>query len=392
MENYSKRAWAEIDLDAVDYNYKMIKSKLKPQTKILCVLKADAYGHGAPFLYKEYEKLGADWFGVSSIDEAIQLRKSGATLPILIFGYTPPEMVKELAHFNISQSLFSKNYAYKLIEVCKKENVKIKVHIKLDTGMSRIGFFCQTSEGIDNSVQEIAELSEASELDFEGIFTHFSVADNITDEKEYTLKQFDSFMKVIDLLKHKGVEFSLKHCCNSGGIVSFPQMHLDMVRAGLVLYGLYPSKEIKQKLDLRPVMRLKSVISQIKTVPQGTSIGYGRTFVTDKDKKIATVPLGYADGYSTSFSNKAQMMVCGKRASILGKVCMDQLMLDVSDIEEATENSEVIVFGSEKDEVTVDELSKIAKNINYEMICLIGKRVPRIYYRGSEVEGKLSYV
>ncbi len=392
MENYSKRAWTEIDLDAVSYNYRMIKSKLKPQTKVLCVLKADAYGHGAPFLYKEYEKLGADWFGVSSIDEAIQLRKSGASIPILIFGYTPPEMVKELARFNISQSLFSRNYAYKLIEVCKKENVKIKVHIKIDTGMSRIGFFSQTLSDIDNSVKEIIGLIKAQELEFEGIFTHFSVADNSLKEKEYTLKQFDNFIKVTKSLENKGINIPLKHCCNSGGIVNFPQMHLDMVRAGLVLYGLYPSEEMKKKIDLKPVMRLKSVISQIKTIPAGTSIGYGRTFITDKERKVATIPLGYADGYSTAFSNKAQMMVCGKRASILGKVCMDQLMLDVSDIEEATENCEITVFGSEKDEVTVNELSEIAKNINYEMICLIGKRVPRIYYRGNEVKGELSYV
>jgi len=391
MENYSKRAWIEIDLDAISYNYKMIKSKLKPRTKILCVLKADAYGHGAPFLFKEYERLGADWFGVSSIDEAIQLRKSGASIPILIFGYTPPEMVKKLANFNISQSLFSKNYAYKLREMCKKENAKIKVHIKIDTGMSRIGFPGQTLEDINNSVKEIITLKNSKELEFEGIFTHFSVADN-SEEKGYTLKQFDNFSKAIRKLEDSGVDIPLKHCCNSGGIVNFPEMHLDMVRAGLVLYGLYPSKEMEKKIDLHPAMRLKSVISQIKTIPAGTSVGYGRTFVASKEMKVATVPLGYADGYSTAFSNKAQMTVCGKKASILGKVCMDQLILDVSDITEATENCEVTVFGSDEGEITVNELSKISKNINYEMICLIGKRVPRIYYRGSEVKGELSYV
>ena len=261
MENFSKRTWAEIDLNAIKYNFNSIKNKLSKKTKILCVLKADAYGHGAEFLVKEYEKLGADWYGVSNIDEAIQLRKSGAKKPILIFGYTDPDMAEFLCKYDISQAVFSHEYAYELCKRCKKSNLKLKIHLKIDTGMSRIGFFSQTPQYIEKSISEIEDIKNSMpELEFEGIFTHFSVSDDVTNNRDYTLKQFENFKDVIKGLESKGIKIPLRHCCNSGGIISFPEMHLDMVRAGVILYGLYPSDEVRDKIDLKPVMQLKTVV------------------------------------------------------------------------------------------------------------------------------------
>lgn len=394
MEEFSKRTWAQIDLDALEYNFKSIESKLKKDTKVLCVLKADAYGHGAGFLVKEYEKMGADWYGVSNLDEAIELRKNGAKKPILIFGYTPSNMAHLLYKYDISQALFSLEYAQKLHEKCKSKNLKLKVHLKIDTGMSRIGFFAQTKENIEKSLQEIIEIKETMpELELEGMFTHFSVSDDITNNRRYTIKQYDNFMSMAKKLESSGIKIPLKHCCNSGGIINFPEMHLDMVRAGVILYGLHPSKETENKIDLKPVMQLKTVISQVKTIPKDVSISYGRTFVSKKEMKIASVAIGYADGYSLRFSNKAEMIVSGKRAPIVGRVCMDQLMLDVSNIGGVHEGDIVTVFGTDdKETITVDELADLIGTINYEIICLIGKRVPRVYVKEGKVVGRISYI
>ena len=394
MEEFSKRTWAQIDLDALEYNFKSIESKLKKDTKVLCVLKADAYGHGAGFLVKEYEKMGADWYGVSNLDEAIERRKNGAKKPILIFGYTPSNMAHLLYKYDISQALFSLEYAQKLHEECKSKNLKLKVHLKIDTGMSRIGFFAQTKENIEKSLQEIIEIKETMpELELEGMFTHFSVSDDVTNNRRYTIKQYDNFMSMAKKLESSGIKIPLKHCCNSGGIINFPEMHLDMVRAGVILYGLHPSKETENKIDLKPVMQLKTVISQVKTIPKDVSISYGRTFVSKKEMKIASVAIGYADGYSLRFSNKAEMIVSGKRAPIVGRVCMDQLMLDVSNIGGVHEGDIVTVFGKDGDQtITVDELADLIGTINYEIICLIGKRVPRVYVKGGEVVGRISYI
>ncbi len=394
MESFSKRSWAEIDLNALEYNFNSIKSKLSKNTKLLCVLKADAYGHGAGFLVKEYERLGADWYGVSNIDEAIQLRKNGAKKPILIFGYTDPDMAEFLYKYDISQSVFSYEYALELCKRCRKSNFKLKIHLKIDTGMSRIGFFSQTEKDIKKSVSEIENIkNNIPELEFEGIFTHFSVSDDVSNNYDYTIMQFQNFKSIIKNLEEKGIEIPIKHCCNSGGIISFPEMHLDMVRAGVILYGLYPSEELKNKIKLKPLMQLKTVVSQVKTIPSGVSISYGRTFKSEHEMKVASVSIGYADGYSLRFSNNAQMIVCKKRVPVVGRVCMDQLMLDVTNIPDVKEGDEVTVFGmSENEFLSVDELAQRINTINYEIVCLIGKRVPRIYFKNGEIVGKVSYL
>lgn len=393
MGKFVKRTWAEVNIDNIKHNFNEIKKKLNPKTKLLCVLKADAYGHGAEFLVKEYEKLGADFFGVSNLDEAMQLRKAGSKKPILIFGYTPSECADILANNNISQAVFSLEYAKKLQSECKSKGVKVKAHIKIDTGMSRIGFFAQNEESRKKSVNEILEINNMPEIEIEGMFTHFSVADDITNNKDYTLSQINNFKSIIGDLEANGLHIPLKHCCNSGGMINFPDMQLDMVRAGVILYGLYPSEEIIGKIDLKPAMSLKTVVSQVKTIPKGTSVSYGRTFVSDKEIKVASVAIGYADGYSIKFSNNSEMLVHGKRAKILGRVCMDQLMLDVSDIENVSEGDEVIVFGSDgQNNISVDELAKNIGTINYEIVCLIGKRVPRIYLESGNIIGSVSYI
>lgn len=385
MNNFLKRTWAEIDLDALKHNFLEVRKKVGNKTKIMCVVKADAYGHGVKNVIREYEGLGADWYAVSNLDEAVQLRKCGATKPILILGYTPVKMALVLQNFNISQAVFSEEYAEKLILECKKIGATVKVHIKVDTGMSRIGFSAQSETEINDSVESILKISENNELIIEGIFTHFSVSDDLNNGVEYTKMQFNNFQRVISCLEEKGLKIPLKHCCNSGGIIEYPEMYMDMVRAGVILYGLSPSKELSGKLNLVPVMRLNTVVSQLKTIKKGTSVSYGRTFVSQRDMTIATVPIGYADGYSRDFSNKAEMIVCGKRARIVGRVCMDQLMLDVTDIDNVQEGTIVNVFGGISDSgISVDELASISNTINYEIICLIGKRVPRIYYKDNK--------
>lgn len=387
-----RRTWAEINLNAIENNFLKIKGLLKPTTKIMCVVKADAYGHGAEFLAKEYERLNADWFAVSNLDEAIQLRSAGITRPILILGFTPVDMVKELSNFNITQTVFSRDYAVELNNAAKSIDQKINVHIKLDTGMSRIGFIFQSEKYDMKTIDEIQEVCKLKNISSTGIFTHFSVSDE-KDEEAYTRKQFENFKIAISLLENKGISFSLKHCCNSGGIINYPEMQMDMVRAGIILYGLQPSEHMKKYIQLQPAMELKTVISQIKEIRPGMSISYGRTFTSTHNMKIATVPIGYADGYLRSLSKEACMLIEGERAPVIGRVCMDQLMLDVSNIKNISKDSIVTVFGKSKNQVLpVDELAKISGTINYEFICLIGKRVPRIYLKNGENVASLNYI
>lgn len=393
MSEFLKRTWAEIDLNAIENNFKNIKKLINKNTKILCVLKADAYGHGAEFLVKEYERLEADWFGVSNLNEGIQLRNSGATKPILIFGYTNPNAAALLNKYNISQTVFSYEYAQELQKACQKDSLNVKIHLKIDSGMSRIGFLAHNQSERETSIKEISKINQMDELNIEGIFTHFAVADDITNNKAYTENQFANFSNMISELENLNIKLPLKHCCNSGGIINFPHMQLNMVRAGIILYGTHPSNETCGKIDLQPAMQLKAVVSQVKSVPAGTSVSYGITFTSPKEMKIASVTIGYADGYSLKFSNNSEMLVHGKRAKIVGRVCMDQLMLDVTDIPDVKEGDEVVVFGhSGTAELSTDELAKKIGTISYEIICLVGKRVPRIYLKNGELVGKISYI
>ncbi len=382
MIDFLRRTWAEVDIDAIRHNFKEIRKKVGNDTEIMCVIKADGYGHGAVFLGQYYEKLGADRFAVSNIEEALQLRESGITKPILILGFTPAEMAKELADNDITQAVLSTDYAKQLSENAAADNVTVKAHIKLDTGMSRIGFMYQDIERDKNSLDDIKQVCSLPGINVCGIFTHFAVSDEAEEGKDATLHQFECFSDAVDKLENDGIKFETVHCSNSGAIIDYEQARFDCVRAGIILYGLSPSSKLAGKLDLKQAMQIKSVIALIKTVEPGTAVSYGGTFVTDKPTKIATVPIGYADGYSRSLSGRAYMTVRGKKAPVIGRVCMDQVMIDVTDIEDVKTGDEVTVIGDGTyNTISFDDIAQMTGTINYELVCLVGKRVPRVYKR-----------
>lgn len=385
--NMVKRTWAEISLNAIEHNYNVIRNKVADDTKVCCVIKADGYGHGAVELSQIYEKLGADFFAVSNIDEGIEIRKSGSKLPIVILGYTPVSEAKNLAAYNISQAVFSLEYAKELSEKCVEEDCICKMHIKVDSGMSRIGFMCQEFPRDEYSIEEICETCCLPNLEVEGLFTHFCVSDEDAEGREFTNKQYENFIHVRDSLKKRGVDISVVHCSNSGAIEDYPETCCDMVRAGIILYGLAPSSKLADRLDLVPAMTLKTVVAFVKEVQKGATISYGRTFTADRKMKIATVPIGYADGFIRQNAKDGYMMVNGKKAKIVGRICMDQTMLDVTDIEDVKTGDEVVVFGTgENGEPTADSLAENTGTINYETVCLVGKRVPRIYIKDGKIE------
>ena len=385
--NMVKRTWAEISLNAIEHNYNVIRNKVADDTKVCCVIKADGYGHGAVELSQIYEKLGADFFAVSNIDEGIEIRKSGSKRPIVILGYTPVSDAKNLAAYNISQAVFSLEYAKELSEKCVEEDCICKMHIKVDSGMSRIGFMCQEFPRDEYSIEEICEACCLPNLEVEGLFTHFCVSDEDAEGREFTNKQYENFIHVRDSLKKRGVDISVVHCSNSGAIEDYPETCCDMVRAGIILYGLAPSSKLADRLDLVPAMTLKTVVAFVKEVQKGATISYGRTFTADRKMKIATVPIGYADGFIRQNAKDGYMTVNGKKAKIVGRICMDQTMLDVTDIEDVKTGDEVVVFGTgENGEPTADSLAENTGTINYETVCLVGKRVPRIYIKDGKIE------
>jgi alanine racemase len=382
-----KRTWAEISLNAIEHNYNVIRNKVADDTKVCCVIKADGYGHGAVELSQIYEKLGADFFAVSNIDEGIEIRKSGSKLPIVILGYTPVSEAENLAEYDISQAVFSLEYAKELSEKCVEEDCICKMHIKVDSGMSRIGFMCQEFPRDEYSIEEICEACCLPNLEVEGLFTHFCVSDEDAEGREFTNKQYENFIHVRDSLKKRGVDISVVHCSNSGAIEDYPETCCDMVRAGIILYGLAPSSKLADRLDLVPAMTLKTVVAFVKEVQKGATISYGRTFTADRKMKIATVPIGYADGFIRQNAKDGYMTVNGKKAKIVGRICMDQTMLDVTDIEDVKTGDEVVVFGTgENGEPTADSLAENTGTINYETVCLVGKRVPRIYIKDGQIE------
>ncbi len=394
MDNYFRRTWAQINLNRIEHNYNIIRKQLSDDTKLCCVIKADAYGHGAPEFAEIYETLGADFFAVSNLEEALQLRIGGIKLPILILGYTPASYAKELADNNISQAILSLDYARELSRSAEQLGVTVKSHIKIDTGMSRIGIMCQDIQR-DNAKDEIMSIFSLDNLDIEGIFTHFAVSDEKAEGEQYTLHQIECFESVINMLRDNGIDTDklIKHCSNSAAIMDYKSARMDMVRAGIILYGLSPSSKLKGQIDLKPAMEIKSVVAHIKEIEPGTTISYGRTFEAKKKMKIATVPIGYADGYIRSLAKDAYMLIKGKRAKVVGRICMDQCMIDITDIDGVKVGDTVTVVGrSGKDEISMDDVASWTGTINYEVVCLVGKRVPRVYVRDKEVTAVTSLI
>lgn len=370
-----RRTWAEIDIDNAERNYMLVKNAVK--AKICCVVKANAYGHSAVILGKLYEDLGADFLAVSNIEEALQLRNNGISLPILILGYTPEECAPILSENNISQCVYSEAYGKQLAESAFKAGVKLKIHIKIDTGMGRLGF---KNDELDKALKVCSQKNIIPE----GIFTHFAVADEGKNGREYTDSQFSLFSDAIDYLAERGVRFEIRHCANSAAVFDYPEYHLDMVRAGVVLYGLKPSEEVDNLPDLKPVMSLKSIISHIKSIHRGETLSYGRAFTANKETKVATVPIGYADGFSRAvFKAPYAIEINGMKAPIIGKVCMDQLMLDISQID-CSVGDVVTIFGAGEG-ITADNLAEAISTIGYEIICNVGERVPRAIVKNGEI-------
>ena len=366
--NYLRRTWAEIDTTALIHNFNTIKSLTK--AKIFSVVKANAYGHTVELVVPALDKAGTDYFAVSNLEEAKELRALGIQKPILVLGYTPPENADELIEYGICQTVFSYGYAEKLNEYAKKSDAFITVHLKLDTGMGRIGFdFRDDSFG---GLEEVKRLHGCKNLVFEGVFTHFPVADT---DKDYTVSQYNRFIKAVDLIKSCGFDFKIRHCCNSAAFLNYPEMHLDAVRPGIILYGLTPDKSMDISAKFKPVMTFNSVVSQVKEVSAGDSISYGRTHICNKNCKIATVTAGYADGIVRLLSNKGRVLINGKYAPVVGRICMDQFSIDVTDIDNVKEGDIVTLFGKG---LSADEFAENADTINYEAVCGISARVPRI--------------
>ena len=393
MTDFLKRTWVQVDLDAIAHNYQVIQKSLSDGCRPIAIVKADAYGHGAVPVSKALQKAGADFFGVSNLEEALQLRRGGITQPILILAYTPPEEACRLAEHDIIQTVLTLDNACRLNNAAAESGCTVRVHIKLDTGMSRIGLPCREPEDLREAVEEAAAICRLPHLKVEGIFTHFASADEAQDGG-YTRLQYERFIRVADQLEEKGYSIPVRHCCNSAATMVHPDMHLDRVRPGIILYGLAPDATWMQELvDLRPAMELKTVVSMVKTIPASTPVSYNRTFTTAHPTAVATVPIGYADGYPRAMSGRARMLVNGRPAPVIGRVCMDQCMLDVTGIPGVDAGSVVTVFGRDGDVVIpVEEVAALSGTISYETVCLIGKRVPRVYLQGGQVVGHLDYI
>ncbi len=376
---FLKRTWATIDLRALQQNFRAIGNLLSPDCTLIPIIKADAYGHGAVRCAKALDQAGATFMAVSNFEEAMQLRSVGIEQPILILGYTPPELAGDLAAAHIVQTLLDEDYAMQLDRAATAAGVTVQAHIKLDTGMSRLGFWFQDMVRDAATLDGVERACRLPHLAVEGIFTHFASADEMGGA-DFTDRQFADFEVAITELERRGIRFSMRHCCNSAATLTCPEKHMDAVRPGLILYGLYPDAFLKDKVELQPVMQMKTVISMLKTVPAGSLISYGRTYKADREMRIATVPIGYADGYPRAASNRGYMLVAGKKAPVIGRVCMDQCMLDVTDIPEAYEGMTITVFGRDGDAVLpVEEVAVWQNTISYEIVCLISKRVPRVY-------------
>ncbi len=377
------RSAVEVDLDIIRENFSAIKKKVGKGTKVLAVIKADAYGHGAIETAREL-KAECDFFGVADIDEAMQLRIAGFDTPILILGRTDPYYSDAVIKMDIRTTVSCMSDALALSEEGRRQNKKAKIHIAVDTGMSRIGF--QADE-----INEIIEISKLPFVEIEGIFSHFATADE--PDLSRAGKQKELFDKILSEIAQRGLSIPFRHMSNSAGIINFEEKY-DMVRAGIVLYGLYPSHDIdKSLLGVKPAMRWVAKISHIKTLPAGREISYGGTYVTEKDTVVATVPVGYADGYPRCLSGVGQVLVGGKRVPIIGRICMDQFMIDVTEVPGLTLGSEVTLVGRDGDEcLTMEEVSEKAYSFNYELPCRISRRVPRIYYKGGKEVVSLHYL
>jgi len=363
----------EIDLDSIAYNIHQIRKKVGNKTKTMAVMKANAYGHGAVEVAKVAIDAGAQWLAVALVEEGIQLREAGIQSPILILGSTPPDQVHEVIKYNLSQTVCSRELIETLSNEAQSWNQTAKVHIKVDTGLGRLGIFPEEVAAF------VKESSCLEGIEIEGIFTHFSVAD---EDKAFTELQIKKFKEVISNLEREKIHIPLKHAANSAAVVGFASSYFNLVRPGIILYGLYPSPEMNRTIPLKPAMSFKTKITYLKRVPAGYSLSYDRTFTTKRKSLIAILPVGYADGYPRALSNKGEVLIKGKRAPVVGMICMDMTLVDVTHIPDVKVGDEVVLFGKQNGaQISADEIASKSGLINYEILCGISKRVPRIYKR-----------
>lgn len=386
MEKLVNRAWAEIDLDCIAHNVREIRRVTGPHVELMAVVKADAYGHGVRETVQTMVEAGATRLAVSMLDEALELRKLGIEVPILVLGYTDPKRAREVIRNGITQTVFSHDLAQALSVAAQSEALPARVHVKIDTGMSRVGFLPGYA-----AVKAVASISALPKVVIEGIFTHFASADEADDT--YTRRQFEQFESILSELNRVGILIPLRHAANSAATLAYPDMALDMVRPGIILYGLMPSPETVpvlpegMTLDLKPAMSLKAHVILVKEIGPGMPVSYGRTWTATRPTRIATLPVGYADGFSRACSNKARVMIHGEYAPVVGNVCMDQCMVDVTHLSTPVlPGDEAVLFGSQLGKtIPVEELAAHAGTIAYETVCLVGKRIPRVYRRYGEI-------
>ncbi|MDD7085618.1 alanine racemase [Evtepia sp.] len=372
-----KRTWAEVDFDKLAHNYHALRGLAPAGTKYLGLVKADAYGHGAVPVAKKLEELGADYLGVACLDEAIEVREAGVKTPILILGCTSSIYAAELVKYNITQACYDLEYAKELSAGAQKAGGTITVHIQCDTGMTRLGFMCH-EDTMEKSASEIIEAVKLPGLKAEGIFTHFSDSDG---SEEYTMLQFGRFQDIIQRVRDLGYEFEIRHCANSAATLLYPATYLDMIRPGIVQFGHFPDAKMDHALcDLVPVLELKSRVATVRDVPANTPVSYGRTNTLTRPSRLAVIPVGYGDGFCRGFSNKLTVLINGKKLPIVGRICMDMCMVDVTDAPDVKEGDVAILYGSDgTNDQPVEAGAEIMNTISYELLCVLTKRIPRIY-------------
>lgn len=375
MSYMQMRTWAEVSLANIEHNYKAMRARLKTGTRFLGIVKADAYGHGANRVAGLLQALNCDYLGVACIDEALSLRESGITLPILIMGYTSPQFVYKLLENDLTQTVYSLEMAEAFSHAASSLGKTLKVHLKADSGMGRLGFTCHHGR---DPLREMQQTLKLPGLYPEAIFSHFAVADMSGDP--YTQQQFDDFKKLVDTLeKNARIQFEIKHCANSGAMINYDWSYVDMVRPGLMLYGLYPDKDTGG-IELKPAMELKSRIAQIKDIDEGDTVSYGRLYTAPSKRKLAVITIGYADGLHRVLSGKIDVLIRGKRAQQIGNICMDMCMVDVTDIPDAETGDVVTIFGRDGEGfIPIEELANLAGTISWELLCAVSPRVPRVY-------------
>jgi len=380
------RVWAEIDLDAIRENLLSMHENMKEDCKIMAVMKTDGYGHGAVPIAKDIEDIPFLFgFATATVDEAMELRNAGVKKPILILGYTFPETYETVINNDIRPAILSYEMAYRYDEAAKNLGKKIPVHIKIDTGMGRLGF--QVDK---DSVEEIVKISELKNIELEGIFTHFAKADE--EDKTFTREQTELFEEMIRTLSDRGVEFKIHHASNSAGILEFPEANFDMARAGITMYGLWPSEEMDHDFPLKAALSLYSHIVSIKEFSAGHPISYGGTYITDDDTTVAVVPVGYGDGYARLLSGKGYVLVHGHKAPIIGRICMDQFMIDITGIEDVSLHDKVTLIGQDgSHKITLEKLGEMSGRFNYEFACDLGNRIKRCYLKNGKIVSEKDY-